>query len=130
VIRLPEAPTAADAPPPSGPTPIEPASPLGRPSEIRNRRRFALRGVVIAGVALPNATLDCWEDVHGGTHWSVRVLARPPLANGRFAGLTPDGRLVSGDVRVVGEMAGPGRMNTLFELLGLGPLDSLRPGSP
>ncbi|HEV8545824.1 MAG TPA: hypothetical protein VGQ64_06000 [Candidatus Limnocylindrales bacterium] len=91
--------------------------------------RFALHDVTFAGVPLPSATMDLWQDDHGVNRWSVRALM--PVAQqaevGRLTGRTKDGRSVSGDVDVANRQMGPSgpRGQTLVELHGAGPLEGL-----
>jgi hypothetical protein len=60
---------------------------VGRPNR---HQRFALRDVRFAGVHLPGATMDCWEDEEGRAHWSARVVMRLGLVldEGELAGRT------------------------------------------
>jgi hypothetical protein len=48
-------------------------------------RRFALHAVTYAGVAMPGATMDCWQDARGQARWSARVVTRscPAVAAGK-----------------------------------------------
>jgi hypothetical protein len=92
-------------------------------------RRFALLDVTFAGVALPSATVDLWEDDGGVSRWSVRALM--PLTqtaeSGRLTGRTKDGLQLSGDVALANRQAGPGgpRGQTLVELHGTATLEGL-----
>jgi len=91
--------------------------------------RFALHDVTFAGVALPSATVDLWEDDGGHSRWSVRALMpqSQQAETGRLTGQTKDGRLVSGDVELANRQAGPGgpRGQTLVELHGIGSIEGL-----
>jgi hypothetical protein len=59
-------------------------------SVARRHQCFALRDVRFAGVHLPGATMDCWEDDEGRAHWSARVVMRLGLVldEGELAGRT------------------------------------------
>jgi hypothetical protein len=90
--------------------------------------RFALSEVTFAGVSLPGATMDCWEDDTGHAQWSARVVTRtgPILDEGELAGKTADGRLLSGHVLVADRQVGAGgRRETLVEFHGSGDLHGL-----
>jgi hypothetical protein len=90
--------------------------------------RFALRDVTFAGASLPGATVDCWEDAAGRTQWSARVVTRtgPILDEGELAGMTADGRALSGHVTVADRQIGAGgRRETLIEFHGSGDLHGL-----
>jgi hypothetical protein len=100
-----------------------------------SHRRFALLDVTFAGVPLPSATMDVWEDDRGVSRWSARALmpATQTAASGRLEGRMNDGRLVSGDVEIANRQVGPAgpRGQTLVELHGSGPLETVeapRPG--
>jgi hypothetical protein len=84
---------------------------------------------MFAGVALPSATMDLWEDDRGAVRWSARALmpATQEVESGRLTGRTQDGRLVSGDVDVANRQMGPGgpRGQTLVELHGSGTLEGI-----
>lgn len=94
-----------------------------------SHHRFALLDVTFAGVALPSATMDIWEDDRGVSRWSARALmpAAQVAESGRLSGRTKDGRLFSGDVEVANRQMGPGgpRGQTLVELHGSGPLEEV-----
>jgi hypothetical protein len=96
--------------------------------------RFALHDVTFAGVALPGATMDCWQDSRGQPQWSARVVTRscPDLENGELTGHTKDGRAISGHVLVADRQVGPGgRRETLIVFHGDGVLSSDAPvGTP
>ena len=85
-------------------------------------RRFALLDVTFAGIALPSATVDLWEDDGGVSRWSVRALMpqAQEAESGLLTGRTKDGRQLSGEVEVANRQAGPGgpRGQTLVELHG------------
>ena len=90
--------------------------------------RFALTEVTFAGVSLPGATMDCWEDESGHPQWSARVVTRtgPILDEGELAGKTADGRILSGHVLVADRQVGAGgRRETLVEFHGSGDLHGL-----
>jgi hypothetical protein len=84
---------------------------------------------MFAGVALPGATVDLWQDDTGVARWSVRALMPGAQAaeSGRLTGRTKDGRTLSGEVAVANRQMGPGgpRGQTLVELHGSGPLEGL-----
>ena len=87
--------------------------------------RFALHDVTFAGVSLPGATMDCWEDARGQSQWVARVLTRscPAVEDGELTGLTADGRTLSGHVLVADHQVGPGsRRETLVVFHGSGTL--------
>jgi hypothetical protein len=92
-----------------------------------SHRRFPLLDVTFAGVALPSATMDLWDDDSGVTRWSARALmpALQVAERGRLTGRTKDGRYFSGEVEVANRQMGPGgpRGQTLVELHGSGPLE-------
>ena len=90
--------------------------------------RFALYDVTFAGLALPAATVDCWEDKHGRPQWVARVLtrSRSDLNDGELSGQTADGRALSGHALVADQQVGPaGARQTLIEFHGSGPLHGL-----
>jgi hypothetical protein len=85
--------------------------------------RFALHDVTYAGVPLPGATMDCWEDAQGQPQWSARVVTRscPTDEDGQLTGQTKDGRSISGHVLVADRQIGPGgRRETLIVFHGNG----------
>jgi hypothetical protein len=91
-------------------------------------QRFALFDVTFAGVSLPSATMDCWEDSRGQPQWVARVLTRkcPEVEDGELTGRTADGRTLSGHVVVADQMVGPGsRRETLMIFHGSGTLHGL-----
>jgi hypothetical protein len=91
----------------------------------RRHQRFALLDVTFGGAHLPSATVDCWEDAAGHSHWSARVVARigPDLDEGELAGHTADGRSMSGYALVAERQVGAGgRRETLVEFHGSGDL--------
>jgi len=95
---------------------------------IRRHLRFALSEVTFAGVGLPGATMDCWEDNAGHAQWSARVVTRigPALDEGVLAGRTTDGRFISGHALVADRQVGAGgRRETLVEFHGSGNLHGL-----
>ena len=86
-------------------------------------QRFALLDVTFAGVALPSATVDCWQDSRGQPQWLARVLTRlcPIAEDGELTGRTADGRTLSGHVLVADQQVGPGsRRETLVVFHGSG----------
>jgi hypothetical protein len=88
-------------------------------------QRFALYDVTFAGVSLPAATMDCWEDVQGRPRWLARVLnrARLEIEDGELSGRTADGRSLSGHALVADQDTGPGgARQTLITLHGAGTL--------
>jgi hypothetical protein len=93
-----------------------------------NNRRFALRGVTYDGVAMPGATVDCWQDAQGRSQWSARLVTRstPAVAAGELAGQTIDGRAISGHVVMADHTTPPGsRRETLVVFYGSGSLHEL-----
>jgi hypothetical protein len=100
---------------------------------VRQHKRFALRNVTYAGVPLPGATMDLWEDDRGNAQWSVRVVARfSPLPDeGELAGQTLDGQQITGHVTVAErEVAWGGRRETVVEFHGSGKLNRSGTGEP
>jgi hypothetical protein len=94
----------------------------------RRHLRFALKQVTFAGVSMPGATLDCWDDERGHAQWAARVVTRsdPPEDEGEFVGVLADGRVVTGHVTVGDRQVGPGgRRETLVEFHGSGDLHGL-----
>lgn len=84
--------------------------------------------MVFAGVPLPGATLDCWQDANDRPQWLARVLTRacPDVESGGLSGRTKDGREVSGHALVADHQVGPGsRRETLVVFHGAGPLSGL-----
>jgi len=92
----------------------------------RHHTRFALREVTFAGLVLPGATLDRWQDDNGRQQWSARVVTRSatlPGDEGELLGKTTDGRIVRGHVIVAErQLAEGGRRETLIEFHGSGEL--------
>ena len=91
-------------------------------------QRFALLDVTFAGVALPGATMDCWQDDEGRSQWSARVVTRvsPVPDEGELSGRTGDGRIVTGHALVADRQIGAGgRRETLVEFHGSGDLKGL-----
>jgi hypothetical protein len=91
-------------------------------------QRFALLDVTFAGVALPSATLDCWQDSRGQPQWLARVLTRlcPIVQDGELSGRIADGRALSGHALVADQQVGPGsRRETLVVFHGAGTLRGL-----
>ena len=87
--------------------------------------RFALDDVTFAGVSLPAATMDRWEDVHGRVQWLARVLtrSRSEVEDGELSGQTADGRTLSGHALVADQQVGPGgTRQTLIVFHGSGTL--------
>ncbi len=90
-----------------------------------SHKRFALYGVTFAGVSLPAATMDCWDDAQGRPQWLARVLtrSRSELEDGELSGQTADGRTLSGHVLVADQQVGPGgARQTLMVFHGSGTL--------
>jgi hypothetical protein len=90
--------------------------------------RFALLEVTFAGVSLPSATVDCWEDARGQPQWLARVLTRssPTVEAGELSGHTADGRTLSGHALVADQQVGPGsRRETIIVFHGNGALRGL-----
>jgi hypothetical protein len=95
---------------------------------VRRHTRFALRDVTYAGIQLPGATMDCWEDADGHAQWTARVVTRlgELLDEGELIGSTADGRVVTGHVLLASRQMGPaGRRETLVEFHGSGHLHGL-----
>lgn len=91
-------------------------------------QRFALFDVTFAGVAMPGATMDCWQDTQGQPQWVARVLTRvsPTAEDGELSGRTADGRTLTGHVLVADQGVGPGgRRETLIVFHGSGTLHGL-----
>jgi hypothetical protein len=91
--------------------------------------RFAIHDVTFAGVGLPGATVDCWDDQNGDSHWSARIVTRtgPDLDEGELTGRTDDGRSLSGHCIVADRQVGAGgSRETLVELHGSGVLHGLQ----
>ena len=81
--------------------------------------------MTFAGVSLPGATMDCWQDTRGQGQWLARVVTRawPGVQDGELSGQTADGRTLSGHVLVADFELGPvGRRETLVVFHGSGPL--------
>lgn len=81
--------------------------------------------MTFAGVGLPGATLDCWQDASGRPQWLARVLTRscPVVEDGELSGTLPDGRSLSGHALVADHQVGPGsRRETLVVFHGAGTL--------
>jgi hypothetical protein len=96
-----------------------------------NHVRFALRDVTFGGVALPGATVDCWDDGDGHARWSARIVTRvgPAIEEGELTGRTADGRALSGHAVVADRQVGAGgRRETLVELHGSGDLHGMADG--
>ncbi len=92
---------------------------------VPRHERFSLRDVTFAGVGLPGATIDCWDDASGRPQWQARVLvrARPSADEGELAGRTADGRALSGRARVAdGQVDAGSRREVLLVLHGAGTL--------
>ena len=92
---------------------------------VPRHQRFALFDVTFAGVALPAATIDCWDDARGQPQWLARVLTRlcPVVEDGELSGRTADGRTLSGHALVADQQVGPGgRRETLVVFHGSGTL--------
>ena len=76
---------------------------------IRNHRRFALSEVTFEGEPVGGATIDAWQDATGADCWSARVLmaTRDVRATGALAGRTRDGRILRGQLALVGPDPAP-----------------------
>ena len=95
------------------------------PVATPRRERFSLHDVTFAGVSLPGATVDCWDDASGRPQWQARALTRacPTVDEGELAGHTADGRALSGHARVADHQVGPGsRREILVVFHGAGTL--------
>jgi hypothetical protein len=102
--------------------------PCYREDVTSHHRRFALLDVTFGGVSLPGATVDCWDDSKGRSHWSARIVTRigPALDEGELTGRTADGRSLTGHAIVADRQIGAGgRRETLVELHGSGDLQGL-----
>jgi hypothetical protein len=94
----------------------------------QRHQRFALLDVTFAGVAMPSATVDCWQDTRGDQQWQARVLTRtgPIAENGELAGRMADGQMLAGPALVADQQVGPGsRRETLVVFHGSGALRGL-----
>jgi hypothetical protein len=94
----------------------------------QRHQRFALLDVTFGGVALPSATVDCWQDTRGESQWQARVLTKtgPMLEAGELSGRTADGRILTGQALVADQQVGPGsRRETLVVFHGSGALRGL-----
>ena len=94
----------------------------------QRHQRFALHDVTFAGVPLPGATMDCWQDSRGQPQWVARVLTRlcPDVEDGELSGRTADGRTLSGRALIADQQVGPGsRRETLIVFHGSGTLNGL-----
>lgn len=92
----------------------------------RKHERFALHDVTFAGVPLPGATIDCWNDARGQPQWLARVSTRscPVVSDGVLSGVTASGRTLSGDAVVADKQVGPGsRRETIVVFHGTGTLN-------
>lgn len=81
--------------------------------------------MTFAGVPLPGATIDCWQDSQGRPQWLARVLTRaqPTVEDGELSGRTADGRTLSGHALIADQQVGPGgRRETLIVFHGSGTL--------
>ena len=90
--------------------------------------RFAIHDVTFGGVGLPGATVDCWDDAAGASHWSARIVTRtcPAFDEGELTGRMADGRCLRGNAIVAERQVGAGsRRETLIELHGSGELHGL-----
>jgi hypothetical protein len=90
---------------------------------VSRHRRFALHRVTYAGVGMPAATIDCWQDPGGQRQWSARIVTRscPEIPSGELAGETADGRRISGLALIADRLIGPGgRRDTLVVFHGTG----------
>jgi hypothetical protein len=99
-----------------------------RQGVTQQHRRFPLLDVTFAGVPLPGATIDCWQDSQGRSQWQARVLTRgnPTVDDGELSGRTADGRTISGHVLVADRQVGPGgRRETLIVFHGAGTLNGV-----
>ncbi len=96
-----------------------------RSSVALRHHRFALHDVTFAGVSLPGATMDCWDDPDGRRQWLARVVTRvcPEVEDGELSGHIADGRTVSGHALIADQQVGPhGRREILVVFHGAGPL--------
>ena len=94
---------------------------------MASHQRFALRVVSFAGLEMPGATVDCWEQA-GAAQWSARLVTRhpPSVDAGELVGRTSDGRTVSGHAVVAGrEAGGSARREVMVVFHGSGPLRGL-----
>ena len=88
--------------------------------------RFSLHDVTFAGIRLPGATVDCWDDASGRPWWQARVLTRALSRQSRresSPATPPIGRALSGPARVADEQVDTGsRREVLLVLHGAGTL--------
>ena len=94
----------------------------------QRHKRFALFDVTFAGIPLPGATVDCWQDSRGEPQWHARSLTRQGslVEDGELTGRTADGRMLSGHALVADQQVGPGsRRETLIVFHGSGTLHGL-----
>ena len=94
----------------------------------RRHLRFALKQVTFAGVSMPGATLDCWDDDQGRFNGprASSPARNPPEDEGEFVGVLADGRTVTGYVTVGGRRIEPAAdPETLVEFHGSGDLHGL-----
>jgi hypothetical protein len=93
--------------------------------------RFALYGVTFAGVSMPTATMDCWEDTQGRPQWLARVVmsSRSEIDDGELSGKTADGRVISGHALIAAQEVGPGTRQVLLVFHGAGTLRGFRVAS-
>jgi hypothetical protein len=92
---------------------------------VSRHERFSLHDVTFAGVPLPTATVDCWDDSSGRPQWQARVLTRvcPAAEEAELSGHTADRRALAGRARVADRQVGPGsRRETLVVFHGAGTL--------
>jgi hypothetical protein len=95
---------------------------------VTRHERFALHDVTFEGSAMPGATIDRWRDLGGHAQWSARLVGRvgPIVDQGELAGLTLDGRLVSGHALVADRQVGiAGRRDVLLVFHGSGSLTGI-----
>jgi hypothetical protein len=95
---------------------MQPSDACYRGGVAPRHQRFALRDVTFEGMAMPGATMDCWEDGGGHSQWSARVVTRtgPPVDEGELAGKTADGRVLSGHALIADRQVGPGGRRELL----------------
>ena len=97
------------------------------PAAVRNHRRFSLTEVTFEAQPVGGATVDVWQDATGASQWCARVVMpnKDMPSDGVLAGRMRDGRLVRGQVSLLGP--GPalrGRGPVLLEWRGVGTLQA------
>jgi hypothetical protein len=92
---------------------------------VSQHRRFELLDVKLGDLPIGRCTIDQWQDDHGGTQWSARVLMDRAHGStvGQLVGRTREGQFLTGPATFVAHQDGPrGAKTVLVELHGTGPL--------